>query len=196
MSDLSTDQYLTLAQTKLEVARRHLIELESDLPSASVSDPASATDSRAGIEGHADGCVTQAYAAFDTYACAVARHFGLAKPDRASLNGLVARLSEPSLPSADGTLQTCVAVREVVESSGWSRLSVYRNLAVHRGVVAGRTHFSLETGFTLRISDMDGPDPRGAEAVPILRELLGWAEKTLLPLVTVAEGWPDSEDLE
>lgn len=194
MSDLSTDQYLTLATRKLEVARRHLIELETDLPSAKVSDPASPTDSRAAIEGHADGCVTQAYAAFDTFSCAVAHNFGLAQPDRASMNRLVQRLSEPSRPFvAEAITQTCEAVREVIQSYGWRRLSSYRNLAVHRGVVAGRTGFSREAGFTLRIADIDGPDPNGAEALPILHELLVWAEETLPPLLTLAEEWREPE---
>jgi len=181
---LSKDQYATLSGRKLEVARRHLIELERDLPSGQVTDPAGPEDSRAELESHADGCVLQAYAAFDTFACAIAVRFELANPDRASFTGLVGRLSEPSSSFvAIEVTAVCVAVRAVLSLKEWQDLSFYRNLAAHRGVVGQRTRFSLDEGFSFRIGDLDGPDPDGSEALPILKRLVEWAERTLPPLL-------------
>jgi hypothetical protein len=181
---LSQDEYATLSERKLHVARRHLIELERELPSGQVMDPAGPEDSRAELEGHADGCVLQAYAAFDTFACAVAVRFELANPDKASFAGLVGRLSEPSSSFvATQVTAVCDAIRAVLKKKEWQDLSFYRNLAAHRGVVGQRTRFSLEEGFSFRIGDLDGPDPNGSEALPILKRLLGWAEQTLPPLL-------------
>ena len=104
MTDLTAAQYVTLSWRKLEIARRHLIELDRELPHAMVMDPASPTDSRAAAEGHADGAVFQSHAAFDTFACGVAEHFCLSQPGKASLKGIVSRLEEPS----PFTLTRCV----------------------------------------------------------------------------------------
>lgn len=174
-------EYAGLARRKLEVARRHLMEFDNEYPNAMVIDPASATDSRAELEGHADGVLMQAYAAFDTFACGVAAQFGLPSPDKASFNGLAARLE--SLRT-DAAANLVTAVRNVAGSDGWERLSYYRNHAGHRGVLLQRTKFSLDDGFKALIGDFDSPyHPNRSEVRPILVELLEWAEGALPPLL-------------
>ena len=186
---LSESQYVTLAGRKLEVARRHLIELERDLPTGQVTDPASSEDSRAELEGHADGAALQAYAAFDTFACAVAVRFELANPDKASFAGLAGRLSETpgSVRGERDLAKVYGAIKRVLEMKEWQDLSYYRNLAAHRGVVGQRTHFSLHEGFSFRIGDLDGPDADRSEALPILERLVAWAERTLPDLVNLID---------
>jgi hypothetical protein len=177
--------YAGLSRRKMEVARRHLIEFDNEFPRAQVGDKASPTDSRAELEGHADGCVLQAYAAFDTLACGVALRFGLTDPHRASFNGLVRRLEEPSASfSVREAKDVLAAVRTLVNSDGWQRLSYYRNHAGHRGVVLQRTHHNQQEGFTARIGDIDSPyHENRSEVRPILVELVEWAESALPPLL-------------
>jgi hypothetical protein len=190
MPHLLAAQYVTLSWRKVEIARRHLIELERELQNLMVNDPASPTDSRAAGEGHADGAVFQSYAAFDTYACGVAVHFGLAQPDKASLNGIVPRLEEPPPPfTADEVHVVASEIRAVTSSDGWRDLSFYRNLAAHSGVLAPIAHFSMDTGSSLRIGNLDGPDPNRSEVLPILHRLVGWVEETTDRLRGLADNW-------
>ena len=92
MALLTAHQYVALSWRKVEIARRHLIELEKGLLAAQADEPPDPTDSRAALEGHADGCVVQAYAAFDAFACAVATHFDLDHPGYASFRNITDRL--------------------------------------------------------------------------------------------------------
>ena len=182
-------QYANLARHKLEMARRHLTEFEKEFPNAAVSDPQGADDSRAELEGHADGCVMQAYAAFDTFACGIAVRFGLRKPENASLNRLVPRLEEPSPPYVSKEVVDALAViQHVVNDDGWKRLSYYRNHAGHKGPLLQAVHRHWEGKITARIGDFDSPyHGNGSEVQPILVQQLEWAEESLPPLLTLLD---------
>jgi hypothetical protein len=190
MAPLTARQYVALSWRKVEISQRHLLELENGLRTAQVIDPPSSTDSRAAIEGHADGCVFQAYAAFDTFACAVATHFDLDRAERASFRSISDRLPSVAAPNDTAEARRVqVAIGTVTQDENWRALSFYRNIAAHRGVVGQRFTFNLDDGFVLRIAELDGPDPDRSEVTTILYRTLGWTAEKVRGLHELAGAW-------
>jgi hypothetical protein len=122
-------QYCTLASHKLDVARFHVAEFEK-LTRQEVS---ALVDDDPGIRyapfhAHADGAIVEAFAAFDTYSCAVAHKFGVPRSDRASLKGIVER--------QEVSAEVHERVTDALAAEEWKRLEELRNLAGHRGLVS------------------------------------------------------------
>ena len=191
MALLTAHQYVALSWRKVEIARRHLIELEKGLLAAQADEPPDPTDSRAALEGHADGCVVQAYAAFDAFACAVATHFDLDHPGYASFRNITDRL--PGVPAgtpvAAEAWRVKFAIEEEVHDVHWRALSFYRRIAGHRGVVGECSTFNIDDGFVLRVDALDGPDPERAEVTTILYRTLGWTAEKVHGLHELAGAW-------
>jgi hypothetical protein len=161
------EQYCTLATHKLEVARFHLREfgrlLEGEAKGRLADDP---EVEYAPFHGHADGAIFEAFAAFDTYSCAVAHKFGVPRADRAALKTIAARVEVP--PEISRRINDAIATDE------WLRLEGLRNLAGHRGVVSETMRWGqhLKGGFQVHLPD-------GDEALPVMSYLIQWGEHQL-----------------
>lgn len=123
------EQYCTLASHKLEVARFHMTEFDKLIKGETAALIADDADVRyAPFHAHADGAIFEAFAAFDTYSCAVAHRFDLPRSDHASFKAMA---SQANLPP-----EIVQRVSDTIATEEWKRLEWLRNLAGHRGVVS------------------------------------------------------------
>ncbi len=123
------EQYCTLVSHKLEVARFHLAEFERLVKGELAAVSSDFPDVRyAPFHGHADGAVFEAFAAFDTFSCAVAHKFETPQADRASFKSIAGQSKVPP--------EIARRVAETIAAEEWKRLEWLRNLAGHRGVVS------------------------------------------------------------
>jgi hypothetical protein len=178
-------EYARSSGRKYELARRHLSDLQAlslSLSSRESRDWEVDSQSFERIQNHADGCVVQLQAAFDSAACAMAHHFQLPSPDRASFARIVL---------SDGTTSEEASAKKLVEgtrqSSAFLDLLYYRNLAAHRGILASdrATASPYELSLVERVpvavslhlpsNLLDAPDGPSAAVLPIVHRLTDWA---------------------
>lgn len=156
------DTNCTLATHKLEVARFHLAEFEKLLGKESSALVGNDPEVKyAPFHGHADGAILEAFAAFDTYSCAVAHKFQVPGSDRASFKSLEGQSQVPT--------EIKERVAKTLATDEWKRLEGLRNLAGHRGLVSETMRWGehLKGGFQVHLPD-------GDEALPVIESLLRW----------------------
>ncbi len=135
------------------------------------------------IEGHGDAVLLELSGAFDAFACAVSFRLGDRDPHGASFaRGELGRAPKPLGP----------LVERIKRGYCWKHFTYYRNLAAHKVVVASPAWRDDSGIHRLRLPDhlppypyrSDGKPPhRPYELVmPILEDLLGWAERRLAEL--------------
>lgn len=164
------DGYCTLVTHKLEVAKFHLGEFEQLLKKETSSLVGDYPEVRyAPFHGHADGAIFEAFAAFDTFSCAVAHKFQIPRSDRASFKSIG---SESEVPP-----EIAQRVADTIATEEWKRLEKLRNLAGHRGVVSESFRWGshLPGGFRVNLPD-------GGEALPVMKKLLRWSEERIQDL--------------
>jgi hypothetical protein len=197
--DEAVAQYQRRSMHKLHIADWHKAEferLEGELTTADFFD--FDTERFLPAQAHADGALIQLAAGFDAFACAVAHHYGLENPDRASLweTKWVARLVE----AAEHDLRAIL--HAVVEDPKFAGLKFYRNLAAHRGVIGeqqrgGEVEEVGVDGVRFMLPDwlpMEAPDHPSYSVRPVLRKYLEWGRPALAGLNAVASAvWVPAE---
>lgn len=197
--DEAVAQYQRRSMHKLHIAEWHRAEferLENELTTADFFD--FNTERFLPAQAHADGALIQLAAGFDAFACAVAHHFGLENPDRASLweTKWVMRLIEVAEPDLR------LVIQSVVDDTNFAGVKFYRNLAAHRGVIGeqqrgGDVDEVGVDGVRFMLPDwlpMDAPDHPSYSVRPILRRYLEWGRPALAGLNAVASTvWEPSE---
>lgn len=189
--DEAVAQYQRRSMHKLHIAEWHRAEferLEGELTTTDFVD--FDTERFLPAQAHADGAIIQLAAGFDAFACAVAHHYGLENPDRASLWEMkwVAGLVEAAEHDLRAILQS------VVEDPNFAELKFYRNLAAHRGVIGeqqrgGEVEEVGVDGVRFMLPDwlpMEAPDHPSYSVRPILRKYLEWGRPALAGLNAVA----------
>jgi hypothetical protein len=184
-------QYQRRSMHKLHIAEWHRAEferLEGELTTADFFD--FDTERFLPAQAHADGALIQLAAGFDAFACAVAHHYGLPNPDRASLweSKSRSRLVE----AAERNLQEIL--KSVIGDPNFAGLMFYRNLAAHRGVIGeqqrgGEVEEVGVDGVRFMLPDwlpMKAPDHPSYSVRPILRRYLEWGRPALAGLNAVA----------
>jgi hypothetical protein len=164
------DGYCTLVTHKLEVAKYHLREFERLVKEETASFGGDYPEMKyAPFHGHADGAVFEAFAAFDTFSCAVAHKFGVPRSDHASFKTIGHESKVP--PEIRERVAGTIATEE------WTRLKWLRNVAGHRGVVSESFRWGshLPQGFRVNLPD-------GEEALPVMEKLLRWSDERIRDL--------------
>lgn len=191
--------YMSRSMLKLRIAEWHRTEFERLEDEHTTADFFRFDeDPFVKSESHADGCLIQLAAAFDTFACAIAYNCDLPKADKASFRRdyphLGARVGEGLGP----------LIRMVGEDTLSEGLAFYRNLSAHRGVLGevqrggsrddGREYVRLLLPSWL---PEDAPDYPEASVRVILERYISWAKPKLELLHETARGeWELEEEPE
>jgi hypothetical protein len=131
----------------------------------------------------------QLAASFDTFACAVKQQLSLKDPDRASFN----RDHEQLATATGGPLGMRIA--EVGASTEFVGLQCYRQLAVHRGMLAeiaavdsvnGETDLDVVSLRLPEVLDSDCPDAPGSAVRPVLERYSLWTRRAMTELRELA----------
>jgi hypothetical protein len=186
---LSPYKYAISSRLKYDVARYHLNQFRRVLPEVPQIVLFFRLDQDHGLAvvwAHSDGCVSQLFAAFDAYACAVAHQFGLRKTDRASFKRIAADKGLTSTPEEEAVAG---AIEAVVASSQYQDLDGLRNTAGHRGVVGRSLRADTDPGIRVFLEPDASFKGEGTEVLPTLESLVAWAETPLRELWDRAEAW-------
>lgn len=185
--EAEAEEYLQASREKLAVARRHLEALREVEPSLTREGFAEALLGDEAniylIEGHADGMLLELAGAFDALACAVAFRLDRRNPHGASFpRDDFSRARRPVGP----------LIERIKRGYRWRYLNYYRNLAAHKVVVASPRWRDDSGIHRLRLPDRLPPFPHGSNekpphppnalVLPILEELLLWAERRMVEL--------------
>jgi hypothetical protein len=176
---LSDEQYRTLSEAKIAVARFHLTEVERLVATSASGSFIVDPDAGTPLHGHADGAIFETFAAFDTFSCAVAHRLAFKGAEKFSMTKL----------AADGRVSNLLRrrVANTIATDRWMRLDWLRNLAGHRGVVSQFMRWGEHLGgMKVHVPDPDHPSQRGEEFLPLMTDLLAWSEVRLRFLVNGA----------
>lgn len=181
------EEYLQASREKLAVARRHFEALraaEASLTGDAFAEAVLGDDANIYlIEGHGDAMLLELSGAFDALACAVAFRLGHRDPHGASFaRDELGRAAQPLGP----------LIERIKRGFRWKHFTYYRNLAAHKVVVASPAWRDDSGIHRLRLPDRlppypyrsngKPPHPPNGLVMPILEDLLRWAERRLAEL--------------
>jgi hypothetical protein len=181
--------YARASKLKYDVARYQLSQFEGALPVVPWAALIFRMNQLPGLSpvlAHSDGCVLQLYAAFDAFACAVAHRLTLLpRDDRASFKGL----RGPGIALDSAELADLIGA--VLDAPEFEQLEDLRNLAAHRGLIAGSVRSASPTGMGVEVYLERGAAKKDGETdvLQLLGGTVEWAKEPLRWLWEFAEAW-------